>query len=316
METEVLKREWLNLTPEEYHALDALGSGALRCHAIEGNLEFYARYIAKTKQRDDTDAMRMGRAFHAAMENDGDWEGRYVLVPESVQEDVISEGINYALDLSGSKAQRLSPGQELNFKLPSHRQYFEAWKNLAANEKKDFLTPSELETVKRQVHAVYDNPECRDILSHKTDLLSEVACILHHESGIDLKALLDRVIGTGIVDFKKTCKRNPCDFYRDACNRGYDRQMGHYLFVSGKVYAVIISVTDEPPFEANAWEMPAKLMQERIADTEHQVYQIAQLKHNSYSDELDSQGVPLSFHNELWGARIEFSYEAVTGRIG
>lgn len=308
------KREWLNISAAEYHALPAFGSSAIRCFALAGQLEFYARYIAKTKVREDTDAMRMGRAFHAAMEDNGDWTERYCRVPTRVEDDEFVEDINKELDGKDSKAARLVPDADLNFKLPSHRAYFDAHKLRAERLGKDFLSDDEIDTVHQQVQAVYDNPECKDILCHRTGLLSEVACVFHHDSGIERKALIDRVISTGIVDFKKTCESSPFEFVRAARRLGYDYQLGDYLFVTGKTYACIISVNDSAPFEAHAWEMPPALMRQRMDDAERYTTLIAQQMRMAEIDEKDSQGIPLSWHNEGWGARLPFDEQQLSMR--
>lgn len=302
------KREWLPITPAEYHALDAWGSSAIKDFALGALPDFWARHVAKTKAREETDAMRMGRAFHAAMEGRDDWRKTYVRIPDKVEDDEFVDAINGAIT---GKSEPLKVGVPIYPKFPTHREYVEAHKQRAARLGLDWLADSEIDTVNRQVDAVYDNQECRDILGVKTDLLSEVACIYSHDSGEKCKALLDRVISTGIVDYKKTCERTPCGFARDALRRGYDRQLGYYCFVSGKVYACIISVTDEAPFEAHAWEIPAGLLRQRIEDGERTVNAIAQLRRMSGLDEVDSQGMPLSYHTEGWGTRLQLSPDGI-----
>jgi hypothetical protein len=300
-------RQWLTITPEEYHALDALGSSAIRCFTLEGQLEFYARFVAKLKHKPDTDAMRLGRAFHAAMEGDPDWQGRYVLIPDVIADDDVCDDVNDNMK-SGSKATPCIPGDEINQRLATHRAYIEAHREAALKTGKDWMTPAEVERVRGQVAAVYDNPDCKDLLSLRTNLQSEVACVYDH-GGVRRKALIDRVVGDGIVDFKSTCQSNPLEFLRDAKRRGYDYQMGDQLFVTGKSWAAIISVNDTYPYEAHAWDMPKGLMNMRVDDAKRHTEAIGQLQQLALIDETDSQGVPVSYHNDLWGSRLIFDFE-------
>lgn len=304
--TERNNRQWLPVTPAEYHALDALGSSAIRCFALEGQLEFYARFVVRLKPKDDTDAMRLGRAFHAAMEGDENWRDRYVMIPGLIEDDEICEAVNAEMD-DGSKAKRCVPGDEINMRLPSHRSYMDAHRQAALDSGRDWMTPGEIERVKYQVAAVYDNPDCRELLAIKTDLLSEVACVYDH-GGVKRKALLDRVVGDGVVDFKSTCQSNPLEFLRDAKRRGYDYQMGDQLFVTGKVWAAIISVNDTYPYEAHAWDMPPNLMMARREDARRHTEAIGQLQQMALLDDKDAQGVPHSYHNDLWGSRLKFDF--------
>lgn len=301
------ERQWLAISPAEYHALDAYGSSALRCFALEGQLEFFARYVARLKAKEDTDAMRLGRAFHAAMEGDENWQERYAVVPAVIMEDEVCWDINDELAADESKAVRCQPGAEINLRYPSHREYVDRHQRLAVEAGKDWMTPTEIERVRCQVAAVYDNPDCRDLLSHRTNLLSEVACVYEH-AGIKRKALLDRVVEDGVVDFKSTCKGNPMEFLRDATRRGYDYQLGDQLFVTGKKWAVVLSVSDAYPFESHAWDMPSGLMVARINDARRHTEAIGQLQRESLLDSKDSQGIPVSYHNELWGSRLRFDF--------
>jgi hypothetical protein len=298
------ERQWLAITPKEYHALDALGSSAIRCFALEGQLEFYARFVSRLKKKSDSDAMRLGRAFHAAMEGDPNWHDRYAMIPGIIEDDDMCASVNSDIPAK-STAKPCMPGDELNLRIPSHRAYLELHQEAAIKDGKDWMTPAEVERVLFQVAAVYDNSDCRELLSLQSNLQSEVACVYNH-GGVKRKALIDRVVDDGIVDFKSTCQSNPLEFLRDARRRGYDYQMGDQLFVTGKTWAAILSVNDTYPFEAHVWDMPKNLMAKRTDDARRHTDAIGQLQQLSLIDEKDSQGIPVSYHNELWGSRLKF----------
>lgn len=308
------ERQWMNLTPREYHAYPAFGSSALKCFAVEGHLDFWAKYVARTKVIKDTDALRMGRAFHAAMEGDEQWMSRYRVMPDKVMDDEVAREINASL--GNSKAERLEPGAELNFRLKSHRLYRDFHMCAAIENDQDWLTKAEVEKVHQQVNAVFDNAACCDLLAQTTQLFSEVACLYNH-NGTLLKALIDKRTTRGILDFKKTCFRNPQDTLRDMMNRKYHYQMGMYLYVTGLEEAHIISVSDEYPFEAHPWKMPPQEMQDCIARARHIADNIDFLLKAALLDtDTDSQGVPPTFHNDLWGSELEYDPVALSMRMG
>lgn len=308
------QRTWLNISAAEYHELDALGSGAVKCFAMDGNLEFYARYVAKTKERDDTDAMRLGRAFHAAMEDESGWEKLYRVVPTKIEDDEYVEAINAELKESGSKAAPLIVGVPLYLKFPAHRKYLECHKLAAQREGQDFLTESEVDLVHRQVDVVYDSAECADLLQHKGKLNVEVSCVYKHHSGLMTKALNDLIVGGVIVDFKTTDRSGTYNIAADFLRRGYDWQSGLYRMVTGKDEFLFVSVTKSEPFEALVFEVPAARTIECHDKIHDQLFQIADMMRAGVLDDTDSQGVPHRWHNELWGARIPLDLDELRRR--
>ena len=305
-------REWLHISTADYHALPAFGSGAIRCFSMDGPLEFWARYISRTKVKDETDPMRLGRAFHAAMET-GDWQSGYWPIPTVIQDDAYASEINAAMEGRKSQGARLNPGDEINTRLPAHRLYLAAHETQAQTRGLDFLTEAEIESVKRQVQACYDHAGIADLLQHKSSLNVEATCVLQHSSGLKLKALCDLVLTNGILDFKTTGQRNNFSFLRDAFRKGYDFQAGQYSVVTGKEQFWFASVTSEPPFEANLFEVPPSLLLQRAEDVNRQTEVIAQTMRMSALDDKDSQGIPASWHSEGWNTALEFSLDGPWG---
>jgi hypothetical protein len=294
-----MTRRWLAIPPKEYFALPAYGSGALRCFAKAGQLVFYHDYIQNPREGSDSDAQRLGRAFHAAMESENGWLDKYARVPDKVEDDEFYEDINS--NVKGGKP--LVLGEMLNGKVKSHREYMEAHCQKAEREGKEFLSESELLVVFGQIRAVYDNPAIRELLMEKREFNVEATCVYEHESGLSLKALVDLPLFSRNVDFKTTRFRLPVDFIRDAYKRGYDWQAGHYSLVTGKSDFSIISVTNAPPFEANLFEVPRAVINGRKREIDRHCHQLAMLL-NDKIVEKDSQGIPLAFHSEGWGASV------------
>lgn len=304
-----MERQWLNLSAAEYHALDALGSSAIKCFAVDGQLEFYARYIAKTKERKETDAMRLGRAFHAAMEDENGWEKRYARIPTSIEDDEFVEAINGARDPK-SKAEPLVVGVPIYPKFPTHREYVEAHRLRAERLGLDWMNDDEIEIVHRQIQSAYANPAIRELLENKSQLNVEATCIAQHSSGLKIKALCDMVLPAGIIDFKTTSQPNNRSFLWDAFKkRHYDYQAGLYRLVTGKERFWFISIKGEPEYEANLFEVPPRLLEQRQADIDNSLNLIAQTMRMSALDEKDESGIPPSWHSEGWGTCMSFDLE-------
>lgn len=299
-----MSRRWLAITPQEYFALPAYGSGALRCFAREGQLMFYHKYVKNPRVETDSDAQRLGRAFHAAMENESSWIDRYARVPEVICEDEFFDAIN--AEVKGGKA--LVAGEPINRKVKAHKEYLEAHKNRAAREGRDFMYESEFEVVYGQITAVYENPAVRDLLMEKREFNVEATCLLSHSSGLELKALVDMPLFTKNVDFKTTRHMLPVEFIRDAYKRGYDWQAGHYSLVTGKNDFSIVSVTNSYPYEANLFDVPRHVVAARKREIERHCHELAMLIQDKIGG-CDSQGVPLAFHSEMWGAAIPLELE-------
>lgn len=299
-----MNRRWLAIAPKEYFELPAYGSGALRCFARSGQLVFYHEYLMQDREESDSGAQRLGRAFHAAMEDENAWRERYAVIPTKIEQDEFYDAVR--AEEHGGKS--LALGDEINLRLKSHKLYMQAHKDRAAREGKDFVTETELEIVYGQVSAVYDNPAVRELLHEKREFNVEATCLLEHDSGITLKALVDLPLQSQNVDFKTTRHRIPVEFIRDAYKRGYDWQAGHYALVTGKRDFSFVSVTNCPPFEANLFTVPRQVVNGRAKEIERHCYQLALLLNDEIS-EKDSQGIPYSFHSELWGTAIPLETE-------
>jgi hypothetical protein len=303
---------WLNITMQEYHALDAIGSSALRVFALQGQTAYYARYIAKIVEQSDTDAKRLGRAFHLAMENPDGWRNKYVIAPTIVEDETLVTAINATLS-ERTSAKLLRVGDPIDMRLQTHRLYVQHFAELAEQSGKEVLTDKEAETVERQIAAVYDNPACREYVGLKGQCNVEVACVSEDEAtGLKIKALCDLVVGDTIVDFKTTKALSPLEFVRDAERFGYDFQAAHYLHVTGKDEFRFISVTTEPPFVASVFYVPGTIIARRKEQNLQSLQQIEQLLAMSeFSEQRDSQGIPIDWMPEGWGGEYPLDSDAI-----
>lgn len=310
-----MKREWKNLTAEEYHAAPGLSSSALRCYIREGRLKYYARYIQKKLPVVDSHAMKMGRVFHKAMEAPNGWQDSYLVMPDVIPDDATVHVINNAAKAAGSKAESLIPGKEWEFGKKLHRQFRDHLQAQSAREQKELLTPAELEIVKCQINAVFDNTKCREWIT-ETQIRSEISCFLETEKlPWPLKALIDIDHAPSIIDFKKTCEHHYSGFIRDAFRRGYHWQLAYYALVAGRTEGRIIAVTDSAPFEANLYVLDERRMKGLIAEIREHVKRLAaDCEVGEFEDTAtDSFGVPPKWHNENWDAEIPLDLKVAAG---
>lgn len=283
--------EVLNITAAEYHQYDAVSHHGMRCFEQDGALVYHARYIERSLEKVDTDAMRLGRIFHLAMEKQDKWKEAVYLVPESLEDDEFLEEI--AEQCRGRSKASFEPGTPISLKVPGHRLYMEAHQLKAARLGQEWVTPKDIATVLGQIMAVYENPECLQYVNHGRHDAAEVACIAEDfETGLMKKALIDLLLDDVIVDYKVTRFRTAKKYVWDAYNRGYQYQGDHYLDVTGREKFCQIVVTSEPPFEANVFVLPEakrKLARERNRATLAAIWQCMQLE---------------SWHSPNWGAEL------------
>ena len=294
-----MTREWLNVTPEEYHAHPAYGSGAMRRFILDPT-EFYVVDVARTKQPDDSEPLRLGRDFHLAMEVGDEWKS-WRIIPDKIQDDEVCREVNAGLK---GNAKTLEPGAPIDTDYVGHRRYLEQHRAQAIADGVKCIDGR----VAPMVQAVFDNFACRELLSESGTLQSEVTCILKLAEGVELKALLDILRPRGAIDFKTTRRRNRDDFLRDAFRKhGYQHQAGHYSLVTGKDEFHFVSITSSYPYIAHAYEVPRQKLKEWRELAEKHVEWLVQCMRMRLLDDTDSQGIPYSFLGEGWGAMQEFS---------
>lgn len=295
------ERHWLNISQADYHAMDAISSGALRCFALMGPLEYYARFVGRIVDDEDTDPKRLGRAFHRAMESPDNWRESYVITPATVQDDEFVPAVNATFGAK-SKAERLAVGDALNLQVKSHRMYLQCFRDAAIAMNREVLSPSEVDKVHGQVAAVYDNPACMEFVGHKGACNVEVACVSEDaDTGLATKALCDLIVGECVVDFKTTRTRNPFDFIRQGEKEGYHYQAAHYLDVTGKEEFRFIAVATEPPYFASVFYVPARVTKRCHDENRAHLKQIRQIHTMAgFNPTVESQGIPLDWMPEGW----------------
>jgi len=248
----VHNRRIVEMSPAEYHAADAVSSGGLKCYAKEGPLMYHAKYVSRTADDKDSDAKRLGRAFHSAMEH-GEWENLFCILPDIVgDDDELIQSVNAQFE--GTKSKRLTSGEEINLRLPTHRVYLDAI-TLSANLKGlEVLSKGEGRVIQAMVESVFENPAAAEYVGHGQ---SEIACFGQCElTGLPVKALGDLLQPERVIDFKTT-RQSTVNGWRDEALRklSYQYQAEWYMRVFGVEEFVFITVRNEPPWESMVYTL-------------------------------------------------------------
>ena len=293
---------WLDIEPSEYHALKAFGSSAIKCFAQDGPLQFHHDYIAK-KNYFDSDAMRIGRSFHKAMEEPVTWQDWYVRVPTTIEHNELYDDAVFSMP-EGTTAKIPEPGEPVSARRLFDKTYVGYFKLHAESNGLDWLNDDEIEIVKQQQQACWDNLAIREVLESDTKKV-EVAAVKEH-GHITIKALIDLLIQPKFWDFKTTKANNPHQYWRDFQRLGYGYQIAHYRLVTGIEEHGHIFVSNSAPFEAQIMDIPLRVIQHEWDKTQEHHDNLSQLigQLNEHTG-TDSQGIPFDFHNEPWGSVID-----------
>jgi hypothetical protein len=301
----VSERHWLDITVAEYHEHQAISSGAVRCLIKDGPLDFYWQYIARKGDREESIAKLNGQLFHRAMEVPDEWESEVLVSPECYQDDEAYEAVVTVLKGSGFTGHVPAVGEELNRRTKATQMYLEMWNANAVESGKTLIDAAQLEAIKWQIQAVFDNPAFAEsgLLGGKTEAAVVTKC---HESGLDIKGLLDLYEEQAFLDWKTTRRRTNADFWRDFDRLMYGNQIAHYRYVSGITRHYIGTVTNAAPYEAQLYEIKWSTIQELHEQNILRLKEVAGLLRQwQPDDDTDSFGIPLVFHSNGWGRCIE-----------
>lgn len=295
-----------DMSSEEYHALPAIGSTALKCFIQQGPLDYYWKYVLGRHEEKEKYAYTMGTAFHLAMEYPTDWQDFVAAEPEVVRNDgVYAEFLELAhAEIHGTKSTVTRVGEELGDSRKFDKAYKQAFKDWASDHGKLVIKQEDVDKVIAQQLAVYDHYEVRQFIDSCPDRETPVTLELN---GITAKALMDISNEWQFGDFKTTRFRNIHSFYRLGFRKlGYDYQFAHYRLVSGMNVHKLISVTNAAPYEAHLFDVTERMIEEQIKDVDRHLEWLAQ--HSSQLSDnalLCSQGIPHDWHSEFWGAEID-----------
>lgn len=273
-------------TVEEYHAYPAISSGGLRCFRTEGPLEYHRRFVAREEAEEQTDWMRLGSAFHLAMEDMEKFMDSYVIVPDLVP-DSFGGGPQTDAEKKAREAEKqpipgtYEYGMPINKRMKRHAEYLQHVQQQAAAEGKSWLTRQEADAQLAQVKAVWDNKAARKLLESEV-VGKEVPYLTEcPHTGLPKKALADMIVMFNgrrtLVDWKTTRTRTAATFFWDAIGypilrdgelvgwrktKQYAHQIAHYEdVIEGIEDKIIVSVTNQGAIEAMVYRVSDEIVE-------------------------------------------------------
>jgi hypothetical protein len=292
-------QKMLNITPTEYHDLPGISSGGIRCFAKEGPLMYHSRYVLKENQPADSSAKRLGRAFHLAMSDPSDWYKEFCVVPPVLEDDEQLAAIRSSWNGRHTKA-CLEVGTEVDMRTGPHREYIELKRQDASAHGREWITRNELDKQAHMINSITESAAAMEYVGI-ADAKTEAACVnIDKATGMEIKALGDVVLPATrtIVDFKATRQTTANGFIRDALKKySYQYQGEWYTRVFEYDSFVIISVRNEPPYEAMVYRIPPEVMTE------------VRERNDFHLDALWGCYDQDSWHSLGWGGELDLSDE-------
>lgn len=174
--------------------------------------------------REDTPAMKIGRATHTAILRPRAFQSEFAVIPEDIDRRTKAGKAAYAA--------------------------FEA-----KHPNVDLITVAEMEQITAMKNAVRSNSDAVSLLRHTEK--EKAIFWTDPQTGIKCKCRMDAVKEGVCIDLKTTLDASTSSFTREALKRGYDVQAAHYCrglrekYGWDKVDFVIIAVEKEPPYAVN-----------------------------------------------------------------
>lgn len=273
-----------NVPVDQYWEMPYISSSGIRCFAREGPYSYWAKYVKRIAPSSDSESKRLGSLLHFAIDNQ-DWESRLYSEPETIEDDEVFA------ELEEGTPEHFAPGEKVNKRSPIHREYLRIHAEKFCDMPDGLhLKPGDDEHVKRQIDAIVENPESRELF----DSQGETECAAVNEQlGLNTKCLVDKLIGRLGVDWKTTRHTTANAFIYDAWKLGYHFQSEWYKSTASLERFLIVSVTSTEYPEAMVYEVPRiKAKEARDANLYHL---------QSIKDCMDTD----SWHSLYWGSIVE-----------
>lgn len=258
----------------EYTKLPGVRQSGVKCFAVEGPLMYHAKYVTREVPDSESDAMRLGRAFHLSMENPDAWRECVYIIPTELKDDAFLETVVRNWKDRSTKAE-LTPGTPINLQMKPHREYAERHKLEAEDQGRDYVTQEDANKIGCMVASVWENPKAREYLGLKGQY--EVTGRREHESGLTMNSRADWLPEADItLDFKTTRQSVASAFAADARRAGYHFQGAFYMRVFDRKKHVVISVRNEPPFESLVYRITEGDIEFAMDRNDREIGKIAQ----------------------------------------
>lgn len=202
----------------EYHATDALNKSGM--DSLAKSPMHYQHYLASGKE--DTDAMRLGRAVHKALLEPEEFHRTWVVAPE----------VNLSTKSGCNEyVSWLAQVQEITcvaVDVDSIKDLRRAIDDLNTTMTATIVPYTDMQSILGMAEAIRKRKVENHLLTSPGK--SEVSVFwTDDETGVKCRCRFDRVTDSGIIiDLKSTRNASPGIFERDAFNRGYQIQDAFY----------------------------------------------------------------------------------------
>ena len=182
------------MTDKEYRAAEGVNKSTLwLMHKSPAHYLWFSEH-----QREDTQALRLGRAIHSAILTPDSFAGDWAVLPEEID-------------------RRTKAGKEAYAE-------FEA-----SSAGREILTAAEAEQVRNIAEAVLSSVDTSELLN-LARIREEPIFWTDRETGLLCKCRVDAmsIEQRVLIDLKTTTDADTLSFYREAARYGYDVQAAHY----------------------------------------------------------------------------------------
>jgi exodeoxyribonuclease VIII len=250
------------ISNKEYHSIDAMSSSGIRDF-----MRVPAAYGAEKEfSNDQEDSFRLGSAVHCAVLENGEFDRRYVRMPDEIK--VRNGG---------------------------------AWEEFKASENREILTRKQWETVHRMAEA-WDHPRhafAKRLIYQRGPV--ELSGIWE-ENGILCKCRPDKMFTPDVLADLKTAKdASPHGFGRSAVQLGYDIQAAWYCRgmtkITGRPHRHFIFIAQEktPPYLIGVYPLPGDILDRAM----HRI-DVALVEFRRMREEDDFPGYFNGFNPNWW----------------
>jgi hypothetical protein len=214
------------LSEEEYRAAPGIGQSLLKAFDAEPTPAHFIESLSRPKEV--TEAMEFGTILHTAI----------------LQPDLLSEAYYVKPEPWDGRTTACK-----------------VWKT--AHQDRPVITKEQEDSIPKIKETVLSLPVAGDII--RTGQKEVSFFKRDEETGLLLKCRVDAIAtdtdgNTHLVDLKKVRRAHAAAerFSVQCVDRGYDVQCASYLHITGASRFVFVAMEDEPPFDAELWELDAK----------------------------------------------------------
>jgi hypothetical protein len=256
---------WLpdDLPAESYHGIEMASCSRLNV-LLRSPEEYWATFIAKTLQRGQTKAMRLGTMLHVAVLEPHRWERSYCLMPPKVEG---PEQPDFShLGNPRTKAYRAALAEWREKVAPEiaaaefERDAFIAGRTI--------VKPEDFELVLAMAEAIAKNPHASAIVSGAAGLRERSMVWRDPVTGVLCRGRTDVSLDLPIfADLKSIFDPRPDAFMRACVQKGYHRQAAMYLDGGLSIDGVerqfpFVVVHNKPPHEVAVYELEPYAIQQ------------------------------------------------------